>query len=187
MVIERGSVAGQSTEGTAMNDPEVWLRGPLPAYSPLLQPVAHALLQAREDIERLVRTVPADHVWERPGGAASLGFHVVHAAGAIDRLTTYARGERLSEAQIRALGDESSLERAARPFAEVAALALAAIDRALVQVRDTPTEALLEVRTVGRAALPSTVIGLLVHVAEHTTRHVGQAITTAAILRGEPR
>jgi hypothetical protein len=37
---------------------------------------------------------------------------------------------------------------------------------------------------VGRARLPSTVFGLLFHVAEHTQRHAGQAITTAKIVRG---
>lgn len=167
-----------------MSQPEVWLRGPLPDYPALLVPVAHALLQSREDIERLARTVPAAHVWQKPGGAASIGFHIAHAGGSIDRLTTYARGAMLSEIQLRALKAESTLESSARPLAEVAAETIATIDRALAQVRATPESSLLEARAVGRGALPSTVIGLLVHVAEHTTRHVGQAITTAAIVRG---
>lgn len=167
-----------------MSDPEVWLRGPLRGYAPVLQPVAHALQQAREDIERLGRIVPADDVWQKPGGAASIGFHVAHLAGALDRLLTYARGEMLSPSQIQALRAEDDLERTARPFPEVVAQTLAAIDRGLAQLRETPDETLLDARKVGRAGLPSTVIGLLVHVAEHTTRHVGQAITTAAILRG---
>lgn len=166
-----------------MSDPEVWLRGPLPAYPPLLLPVAHALLQAREDIERLALTVPPEQLWRKPGGAASIGFHIVHLAGSMDRLTTYARGELLTDAQMAALRSERELEQRAAPMAEIVPPALSTIDRVLAQVRATPSETLLEPRKVGRAGLPSTVIGLLVHTAEHTTRHVGQAITTGAILR----
>jgi hypothetical protein len=160
--------------------PEVWLRGPVDGYPPLLMPVAHALLQAREDIERLARTVTPEDVWRRPGGAASIGFHVEHVGGSIDRLCTYARNERLNAAQLRELQAESQEKEYLLPA--VAARTLETLDRALVQVRMTPPGTLLEPRQVGRSGLPSTVIGLLVHVAEHTTRHVGQAITTAAIL-----
>lgn len=167
-----------------MSQPEVWLRGPLPGYPALLIPVAHALLQSREDIERLAQTVPSSHVWHRPGGAASIGFHIAHAARSMDRLTTYARGEMLSDVQLRALKDEERLETEAPALADVAADAIATIDRTLAQLRQTPAETLLEPRQVGRKGLPSTVIGLLVHVAEHTTRHVGQALTTARIVSG---
>ena len=79
--------------------PEVWLRGPVEGFEPLLMPAAHALLQAREDIEALAASVPAAHAWQRPGGAASIGFHVRHVGGVLDRLLTYARGEVLSDAQ----------------------------------------------------------------------------------------
>jgi uncharacterized damage-inducible protein DinB len=147
-------------------------------------PVAHALIQAREDLERLARTVPPEQLWPKPGGAASIGFHIVHLAGSMDRLTTYARGELLTEAQMSALRAERKLEERAAPMAEIVPPVLATIDRALAQIRTTQSETLLEPRKVGRAALPSTVIGLLVHTAEHTTRHIGQAISTAAILRG---
>lgn len=164
------------------NRPEVWLRGPLPEYPPLLLPVAHALLQAREDIERLAATVPPDRGWLKPGGAASIGFHIVHIGGSIDRLCTYARGEMLGEAQLAYLTWESHVESSGLSLADAAAATLATLDRALDQLRHTPTSSLLDAREVGRGRLPSTVIGLLVHVAEHTTRHVGQAITTATIL-----
>jgi uncharacterized damage-inducible protein DinB len=102
-------------------------------------------------------------------------------AGSIDRLLTYARGQSLSEAQraaARAEAQESDADGAA-----LVALAQAAIDVALAQLRSTPRESLLDVRTVGRAALPSTVLGLLFHVAEHTQRHTGQVITTAKVVR----
>ena len=90
-----------------MDTPEAWLRGPVDGIDPMLVPVAHALIQAREDIEGLVSRVPAAGVWERPGGAASIGFHVRHLGGALDRLLTYARGEALSEAQRAALKAEN--------------------------------------------------------------------------------
>jgi uncharacterized damage-inducible protein DinB len=164
--------------------PEVWLRGALPGVEPMLMPVAHALLQAKEDIEQLAATVPADQVWAKPGGAASIGFHVRHMGGTVDRLFTYARGEGLSDAQKLALRAEGVPGDPPAMLDEVVKAASAAIDRALEQVRRTPRESLVEARGVGRAALPSTVLGLLMHAAEHTTRHVGQAITTAKILSG---
>jgi hypothetical protein len=57
------------------------------------------------------------------------------------------------------------------------------IDEALNQLRRTPVESLGAAREVGRAKLPSTVLGLLFHAAEHTSRHVGQLITTLKIVR----
>jgi uncharacterized damage-inducible protein DinB len=167
------------------NLPEVWLRGPLDGYPLLLMPVAHALLQAREDIERLVATVPADVVWRRPGRAASIGFHVLHIGGSLDRLSSYARGQSLDQAQMHALDDERSAEPRGGPLAEIAARTITTIDAVLAQVRSTPSETLIERRVVGRGKLSSTVIGLLVHLAEHTTRHVGQAVTTARMLEGD--
>jgi hypothetical protein len=161
---------------------EVWQRGPVPGFEPLLMPVVHALLQVREDLERLATRVPPQHVWLRPGGAASIGFHVRHTGGALDRLFTYARGETLSDAQKAALRDEGA---EGDPPAALPALVSnvdTIIARALQQLAATQRESLLEERKLGRAALPTTVLGLLFHAAEHCTRHVGQAITTAKIL-----
>ena len=163
--------------------PEVWLRGPVEGFAPALQPVAHALLQAMEEVERLAEGLTPEEVWARPGGAAPAGFHLRHLAGSLDRLLTYARGEALTEAQLAALRAEET------PAPEVTASALAeevraAIARALDQVRATPTETLDEPRAVGRAGLPSTVRGLLVHAAEHTIRHAGQALTTVKVVKG---
>lgn len=163
--------------------PEVWLRGvPVPGVPPLLLPVALALLQAAEDVRRTVDPLAEAHLWARPGGAPSVGFHVRHAAGSLDRLFTYARGEGLSTEQRTFL--ESEAEPGAPP-AEAAALASTferQVHRALAQLRETPESTLLEFRGVGRLKLPSTVLGLLVHAAEHTQRHVGQIITTARIV-----
>jgi hypothetical protein len=153
-------------------------------FEPLLMPVVHALIQVREDLRRLASDVPADLVWQRPGGAASIGFHVRHTGGALDRLFTYARGEMLSDGQRAAARDEGTTGEPPQSLAEVVAGVETLLDRALDQLRATSRDSLLEPRKVGRAGLPSTVLGLLFHAAEHATRHVGQAITTAKILRG---
>jgi hypothetical protein len=145
-------------------------------------PVAHSLIQAREDVARAVDGLTVDQLWARPAGAASVGYHVRHLAGALDRLFTYARGSGLDEAQRRAVADEAKTTGldAATLLAEVDR----AIDRAMAQVRATPEGSLGEARGVGRQQLPSTVLGLLFHAGEHCTRHAGQAITTAKIVAG---
>ena len=164
--------------------PEVWLRGPVEGFEPLLMPAVHSLLQAREDVEGLVASVPAEHVWQRPGGAASIGFHVRHLGGGLDRLLTYARGERLSDAQRAAARAEGEPGQPVEALQEVAAGTCAAIERALDQLRSTSADDLLASRKVGRAGLPSTTLGLIFHAAEHCTRHAGQATSTAKILAG---
>ena len=161
--------------------PEVWLRGTVPGFEPLLMPVVHALLQAREDIDRVATGAATDELWQRPGGAAPAGYHLLHLAGSLDRLLTYARGESLSDAQRRALAHEST---PGAPASLLVSAAHRAIDQALEQLRRTSDRDLLENRPVGRAQLPANVMGLLFHAAEHTTRHVGQLITTLKIVRG---
>ena len=170
---------------TTPTKPEPWLRGPVAGFEPLLMPAVHALIQSREDVENLVARVPAEHTWERPGGAASIGFHVRHLGGALDRLFTYARGEALSDTQKAAMRAEGDLVDPAPSLADVAAEMNASIERtleALEQLRTTTGDDLLTARTVGRAGLPTTTLGLLFHAAEHSTRHAGQAISTAKIL-----
>ena len=164
--------------------PEVWLRGPVPGYAPVVMPSVHALLQVREDLDRLAQTVSDAHVWLRPGGAASIGFHIRHTGGALDRLLTYARGEALSDAQLRFLRAEGDAGDPPASLALVVDEAQGALERALDQLRATDPERVYEERRVGRAGLPATVLGLIVHAAEHSTRHMGQAITTALVLKG---
>lgn len=158
--------------------PEVWLRGPVPDVPTALQPSAHALLQARADLERAATGLEPDALWARPVGVASVGFHVRHAGGSVDRLFTYARGESLSDAQREALAMEKAPSTTADAGTLLSALR-AQVGRALAQLGATDTATLTDHRAVGRAGAPSTVIGLLFHGAEHTVRHVGQAITTA--------
>jgi uncharacterized damage-inducible protein DinB len=166
-----------------MAAPEVWLRGPVPGVPALLQPVAHSLLQCREELTAAMMGLTSEQLWERPNGAASIGFHARHAAGSLDRLLTYARGEGLSAAQKAALAAEELPDAAPGAAAALITAFDAAVERALAQLCTTREAALLEPRGVGRAQLPSTVLGLLFHAAEHTQRHVGQLVTTAKIVR----
>ena len=163
--------------------PEVWLRGPVEAVSPLLQPVAHSLLQCREEISSTITGLTADQIWTTPSGAASIGFHVRHAAGSLDRLFTFhARRAALSE-QRAALAAEGEPDMTPNVGASLLTAFHDAVERALAQLRNTDESSLVEARSVGRAQLPTTVIGLLFHAAEHTQRHAGQAVTTARVVR----
>ena len=168
-----------------MSEPEVWLRGPVPQIPPLLQPAAHGLLQCRGEITAALRPLTPEQIWMTPAGAASVGYHARHAVGSLDRLLTYARGDQLSDAQRQALSAEGEPDTARDIGARLATEVETAVERALAQLRATPETTLLEPREVGRARLPSTVIGLLFHAAEHTQRHAGQLVTTAKIVRAE--
>ena len=161
--------------------PEVWLRGPVPGIPGALLPAAHAFLQTMEDVERVAGDLTLDQLWRMPGGAASVGFHVMHLTGSTDRLLTYARGERLSPEQRAALTAEQAPPRLSAP--ELISQLRTAIDAVLAHFRELPPASLYEPRTVGRAALPTTIIGLLFHAAEHSQRHAGQIVTTAKIVR----
>jgi hypothetical protein len=166
------------------SSPEVWLRGAVPGFPPELMPVAHSLLQVREEIDTVVLPLSHEELWARPGGAASVGFHLRHLAGSLDRLLTYARGEGLSEAQRVGLDREECAGSACEQPATLLRLVDDAIGKTLDQLRATRVETLPEQRPVGRAALPSTVLGLLFHAGEHAQRHAGQIVTTAKIVRG---
>ena len=163
--------------------PEVWLRGPVPGIGAELQPVVHALLQAREDLTRAVEGLTPAQLWARPGGAASVGFHLRHIAGSTDRLLTYARGAPLDAAQRAALAGEGVPGNAPETAESLLERVNRAIDRAIEQVRVTSPDTLDAPRGVGRSALPSTVRGLLFHAAEHAQRHVGQVVVTAKVVR----
>src|SRR5690606_27190061 len=86
--------------------PEVWMRGPVPGVPPLLQPVAHALLQAKEEVTGYMDGFNDTYLWLQPGGRASVGFHLQHITGVVDRLFTYALGDPLSERQFEYLRAE---------------------------------------------------------------------------------
>ena len=159
--------------------PEPWMRGPVEGIPPLLQPVAHSLVFVREELQRVLPPLSADQVWARPAGGASIGFHVRHVAGSLDRLFTYARGDALSAEQRAALKSEAEPGSPPADATRLLGDVDAALDRAMAQLRAIPEASLLQPRGVGRQQLPSTVIGLLFHGAEHAQRHVGQVVTTA--------
>ena len=160
---------------------EVWLRGSLPHIQPLLQPVAHALLQAREEVNILMIDFPDQLLWKQPAGVASVGFHLQHLSGVLDRLFAYANAQCLSEEQLKYLSLESKENNISSN--ELVLLFNKQIDKAIEQLINTKEETLLQPRGVGRAQIPSTVIGLLFHAAEHTQRHVGQLLVTVKLLR----
>ena len=162
---------------------EVWQRGPLPEIIPMLQPVAHALLQAREEINDYMLDFPVELLWQRPAGMASTGFHLQHLSGVLDRVFTYARAEGLSESQFAQLAEEGKDSAEGYTVADLVNRFNKQVDQALVQIKSTNESTLSDYRGVGRAGLPSTVIGLLFHAAEHTMRHVGQLMVTVAVLK----
>jgi uncharacterized damage-inducible protein DinB len=163
---------------------EAWQRGPIDGVPPLLMPAAHAVVHAWEDAERALSSLSTDEIWRRPGGAPSVGFHVRHLGGALDRLLTYARAEQLTAEQRRRVASEGEPETPAPGAPELRSELRAAIERALDQIRGTSDATLLDARGIGRQQIPTTVIGLLFHAAEHAARHAGQALTTARIVRG---
>ena len=163
-------------------EPEVWLRGPVDGIPAELLPGAHAFLQTLEDVEHAAAGLTLDQVWRQPGGAPSVGFHLRHLDGSTDRLLTYARGARLSAEQRAVLAGEQAV--AALEAGQLLANVRARIASALDALRATPLAMIYDARSVGRAALPTTVIGLLFHAAEHSQRHAGQVVTTARIVRG---
>ena len=162
---------------------EVWLRGPLSGILPALQPVAHALLQAREELNELTKDFPDALLWNQPAGMASVGFHLEHMAGVLDRLFTYAKGELLSAQQLQALQEEGKPKPQEVTASMLVAQFNSRVELSLAQIKNTPEEELFETRGVGRARIPSTVLGLLVHAAEHTMRHLGQLLVTVKAVK----
>jgi hypothetical protein len=144
---------------------EWWQRGPVPEVPSLLQPVAHIVLQIGESVHELVADLTESQWNARPANVASIAFHVRHIAGVLDRLFTYARGSALTEIP-----------------AALAHLS-AQIEASMHALRRTDPATLGDYRAVGRAQLPSTVIGCLVHGAEHGMRHVGQLSVTVRMVR----
>ena len=140
-------------------------------------------MQSREDIGAGLTGLTTEQIWMRPGGAASAGYHARHSAGSLDRLFTYARGEQLSAAQQEALRAESIPDHEPDAGVRLVADFGVAVDRALEQLRSTSDATLTASREVGRGRLPSTVIGLLFHAAEHTQRHMGQLAAIAKVVR----
>lgn len=163
------------------NLPEPWLRGPIPGVNPLVAPILYAFQQAREDLSRYTEGLTSEQIWATPYGFGSVGFHLRHIAGSTDRLMTYLQGRALTDRQMAALHAED--EPGATGRDELLTEMERVFRRAEEVVRSINPDTLAEVRTVGRKKLPTTVAGLLTHIAEHTQRHVGQAISAAKLAR----
>jgi len=168
------------TNMTKATKREPWLRGTLKEVPAVHRAVLHALQMAEEDLQHWCAELKEGEFNARPAGIAPVAFHVRHIARSLDRLFTYAEGRQLNEVQMAALKGE--LAPGAVP-AEVFKELGETLDRAAGRVRALMEQDLEATRTVGREFLPTTLGGLLVHLAEHTQRHVGQAITTAKVVR----
>ena len=160
--------------------PEPWLRGTPTDVPPVHRGALHALEQAQEDIGHWCRGLTDAQLNARPVGVPSIAFHLRHIARSLDRLLTYAEDKQLRAAQLGALESELDAMATAEELFSEFEIALGA---AAVRIRALTSVPLDEARRVGRKELPTTVGGLLVHIAEHTQRHVGQAITTAKLVR----
>ena len=164
--------------------PEVWLRGPIEGIVPLLQPAAHALVQAGEDVIAAVEGLTHGQLWARPGGVASIGFHLAHLPSSVGRLVAYSRGESLTAAQLETLAAERTVHADRPEIAPLLAALTTGLNAAIAHLRTLSSEGLLAPRAVGRKQLPSTTLGLIFHAAEHASRHAGQVVTLAKIVRG---
>lgn len=159
--------------------PEPWLRGTLLEVPPVLRAVLHALEQVSEDVERWCEPFSDEELNIRPLGLPSLAWQLRHIARSIDRLITYAEGQSLDLVQLAALKAETE---AGASRQELFAELRSALQASGARVRKFRSAELEQARQVGRRELPTTVAGLLVHVADHSQRHVGQLITTAKFL-----
>lgn len=160
---------------------EFWLSGPAEGITPVLQPVVHAILQSRREVQEALENFPGILLWQRPVGVASVAFHLQHIAGVLDRLFTYARGEQLSALQLDALQKEGKEDKDVR-LEDLLQQFNDQVERAIEQLKNTKEESVLEIRYVGRKQIPSNVLGLLFHAAEHTQRHTGQLLVTARVV-----
>ncbi len=169
-------------EFTKNENIEFWLRGPVPNIPALLQPAAHALLQSRKELKEYTNEFPKELLWAKVGGRASVGFHMNHLTGVLDRLLTYAAGNSLSEEQFNFLKNESVFNLDAE-VDELQERFSNKVDEALSYFKTLTEADLKERRTVGRKELPTTVLGLLFHAAEHSQRHIGQLLVTVSVLK----
>jgi Protein of unknown function (DUF664) len=162
------------------DDVEPWLRGPLEGVHPLVAPTLHAYMQAREDLERWTDGLSDVQIWSRPHGLAPVGFQLRHIAGSVERLTTYLRGEQLTSQQLEAARGEMQPGPGRAALLEMVTHSLHYSERV---IRSIDPVNFTSLRVVGRKHLPTTVASLVVHLAEHTQRHVGELIITTKLAR----
>jgi hypothetical protein len=162
---------------------EVWQRGPIENVPDLLQPVAHALLEVGEEVRSIMDGFPENLLWQKPAGVASPAFHLQHINGVIDRLFTYARKELLSKEQMHSLSLEGDKVNTSLSMEQMILALDQRIILAINQLKTTNDETLTEKRGIGRKQVPTTLMGLFVHAAEHSMRHLGQLLVTVKMLK----
>ncbi|MFI8378271.1 DinB family protein [Leeuwenhoekiella sp. NPDC079379] len=165
-----------------IQQPEVWLRGPIENIPPYLQPAAHALKQTQEDLDYWLTDFEDVYLWEKPAGRASVGFHLQHITGVLDRMITYSKAQTLSKQQFDYLKQEG-IKNYDTTTAQLIATFHIKLDEAFLYFSTLKDVDLLQKRGVGRKELPSTLLGLLFHAAEHSQRHLGQLLVTTSILK----
>ena len=159
---------------------EPWLRGTYAEVPAVGRAVLHALDLALDDITKWTEGLTDAEAHERPLGLPSLGFHLRHIARSIDRILTYAEGGQLTAEQLASLKAEQTGE---ETLAELLGEVEASFANASGRVRTLATADFNVFRGVGRKQLPTSSGGALIHVADHTQRHVGQVVTTAKVLK----
>jgi uncharacterized damage-inducible protein DinB len=159
-------------------EPEPWMRGTLAEVEPVRRAVLHALELAGEDVERWAAGLSEEQMFARPLGLPPVVFQLRHIVRSLDRLLTYVEDRQLGEKQLEALKTEMETGSAAEVLEEFRS----GVKRAMERVRAIGPETFGEPRGVGRKRLPTTVVGLLIHCADHTQRHVGQMVTTVKVV-----
>jgi uncharacterized damage-inducible protein DinB len=162
---------------------EAWQCGPVAGVPGLLQPVAHALIGMRDEVHGIMENFPENLLWEKPAGVASPAFHLQHIRGVIERLFTYARKELLNEQQMYSLSLEGDREKTSADSRELIELLDKQVDAALDELKQVNESTLTEARGIGRKQIPTTLLGLYFHAAEHSMRHTGQLLVTVRVLK----
>lgn len=164
-----------------MQQPEPWLRGPIDALHPAAAHLLYTFEQAREELPKFCAALVEEQIWRSPSdGVASVGFHLRHIAGSVHRLTSYLQGEQLSPTQLAGLRSEHEPGPGFADLMESLELEFRRTEKIVRAISSVQYE---ERRVVGRNNLPTTVGGLIVHLSEHTQRHLGQAVLTAKLVR----
>jgi len=163
-----------------MPQSEPWLRGTIEGLHPAAAHLLYTFEQAKEELERFCSGLSSEELWKSPGAdTGSVGFHLRHIAGSVDRLTTYLLGDQLNESQLATMRAEPV---AGTSFGELMSGLDTEFRRTEEVVRAIAPERYLDHRVVGRKQLPTSVGGLIVHLSEHTQRHLGQAVLTARLV-----
>lgn len=158
---------------------EPWMRGTHSDVPAVGRAVLHALELALDDLKKWTDGLTDAEIQCRPFGLMPVARHLRHIARSTDRILTYAEGHQLSEAQLQALKTE---DRGDETRAALMAEVEASFRNAAERIRALALSDLEAPRGIGRRQLPASAGGALIHVADHTQRHVGQVVTTAKVL-----